>query len=136
MKNGIVIEAKTKKYHLRYRDSLTWAARKNRKNETKPENKLWNEVLRRKQTGYKFIRQKPIDRFVVDFYCSKLSLVIEVDGESHENKKERDKSRDDFLKSCGINTIRFSNKEIIDNLEKVKSKLTNKIKSCPVKGRI
>jgi very-short-patch-repair endonuclease len=136
MKSGIVFEAKTKKYHLRYRDSLIWAARKNRKNETEAEEKLWNEVLRRKQTGYKFVRQKPIDRFVVDFYCSELSLVIEVDGSSHNKKLERDKSRDNFLKVCGIKTIRFTNEEILSEIEKVKSNLINKLKSCPVKGRI
>jgi len=136
MKSGVVFEAKTKKYHLRYRDSLTWAARKNRKNETKAEDKLWNEVLRRKQTGYKFVRQKPIDRFVVDFYCSELCLVIEVDGGSHENKKDRDKARDDFLRVCGIKTIRFTNEEILNNIEKVKNSLINELKSCPVKGRI
>jgi very-short-patch-repair endonuclease len=136
MKSGVVFEAKTKKYHLRYRDSLTWAARKNRKNETKAEEKLWNEVLRRKQTGYKFVRQKPIDRFVVDFYCSELSLAIEVDGGSHKKKKERDKARDDFLRVCGIKTIRFTNEEILGDIKKVKIILINELKSCPVKGRI
>lgn len=123
MKTGVVVEAKTKKYHLRYRDSLTWAARKNRKNETKAEDKLWNDVLRRKQIGYKFVRQKPIDRFVVDFYSSELSLVIEIDGGSHNNKKGRDKARDDFLKSCGIKTIRFTNEEVLDDVEMVKNRL-------------
>ncbi len=126
---------KTKKYHLRYRDSLTWAARKNRKNETEAEDKLWNEVLRRKQIGHKFVRQKPIDRFVVDFYCSELSLAIEVDGNSHDRKLERDKSRDNFLKVCGIKTIRFTNEEILEEIEKVREKLRNELKSCPVKGR-
>lgn len=130
MKSGVVFEAKTKKYHLRYRDSLTWAARKNRKNETEAEEKLWNEVLRRKQTGYKFVRQKPIDRFVVDFYCSELSLVIEVDGGSHEKKKERDKSRDDFLRVCGIKTIRFTNAEILNDIDKVKIKIKEKLFLC------
>ena len=123
MKSGVVVEAKTKKYHLRYRDFLTWAARKNRKTETEAEEKLWNEVLRRKQTGYKFVRQKPIDRFVVDFYCSELSLAIEVDGGSHDRKLERDKSRDNFLKVCGIKTIRFTNEEILNDIEKVKKEL-------------
>lgn len=125
MKSGVVVEAKTKKYHLRYRDSLTWAARKNRKTETEAEEKLWNEVLRRKQTGYKFVRQKPIDRFVVDFYCSELMLAIEVDGNSHDKKLERDKSRDNFLKSCGIKTIRFRNEEILSDIEKVKNRLSS-----------
>jgi very-short-patch-repair endonuclease len=90
MKNDVVIEAKTRKYHLRYRNSLTWAARKNRENETESEKILWNNILRNKKLGYKFTRQKPISRFIADFYCSELSLVIEVDGDSHRSKGERD----------------------------------------------
>jgi very-short-patch-repair endonuclease len=62
MKNGVVVEAKTKKYHLRYRDSLTWAAKINRKKETESEKILWDKLLRKKQLGFKFTRQKPIDK--------------------------------------------------------------------------
>lgn len=92
--------------------------------------------MRRKQTGYKFVRQKPINRFVIDFYCAELSLAIEVDGNSHNNKLERDKSRDNFLNVCGIKTIRFTNEEVLSGIEKIKENLINKLKSCPVKGRI
>ena len=81
MKNGVIAEVKTRKYHLRYRNSLTWAARVNRKKETKSETILWNRLLRKKHLGVKFTRQKPIGRFVADFYCSELSLIIEVDVE-------------------------------------------------------
>jgi very-short-patch-repair endonuclease len=80
MKSGVVFEAKTKKYHLRYRESLTWAAKMNRHSPTKAESKIWYEFLRKRPEGHKFTRQKPLDRFILDFYCSELLLVIEIDG--------------------------------------------------------
>ncbi|MCX6726847.1 MAG: endonuclease domain-containing protein [Candidatus Shapirobacteria bacterium] len=119
MKKDIVIEAKTQKYHLRYRDSLTWAARNNRKKETEAEKLIWNQLLRRKNLGVKFVKQKPIDRFILDFYCSNLCLAIEIDGGSHKVKSGRDNLRDKYLKACGITTLRFTNKEVINNIKEV-----------------
>ena len=55
-------------------------ARKNRKNLTVPERKIRYEILARKQTGYKFLRQHPIGHFITDFYCRELKLIIEIDG--------------------------------------------------------
>ena len=120
MKNGVVVEAKTKRYHLRYRDSLTWAARKNRKKETGCEKIIWNKLLRRKQLGIKFTKQKPIDRFIVDFYCSELCLAVEIDGDSHLVKRGRDILRDKFLRCCGITTLRFSNEDVVNDIDNVK----------------
>jgi very-short-patch-repair endonuclease len=134
MKKDIITEAKTKKYHLRYRDALTWAAKGNRKKETEGEKILWNKLLRKKYLGYKFTRQKPINRFIADFYCSELSLIIEVDGDSHLVKKERDILRDKFLKCCGIRTIRINNEDVLNNIEKVEKEIKEFIKSSPVKG--
>jgi len=134
MKNGVV-EAKTKKYHLKYRDSLTWAAKNNRKNETESKKILWNKLLRKKYLRYKFTRQKPIGRFIADFYCSELSLIIEVDGSSHLIKKERDILRDKYLKCCGIKTLRLNNNDVLNDLEKVEKIIKEFIKICsPVKG--
>jgi very-short-patch-repair endonuclease len=123
MKNGIVVEAKTRKYHLRYRDSLTWAARVNRKKETESEKLLWNRLLRSRKLGYKFTRQKPIDRFVVDFYCSELRLVVEVDGGYHKNRRGIDNSRDEFLGSFGIRTLRVSDADVMNNFEVVEKRI-------------
>lgn len=119
MKNDIVLEVKTKKYHLRYGDYLTWAAKNNRKKEIESEKILWNKLLRKKYLGYKFTRQKPIQRFIADFYCSELSLIIEVDGGSHLIKKETDILRDKYLKCCGIQTLRIDNDDVLNNIEKV-----------------
>jgi len=110
---------------IRYWDDLTFMANKNRKNPTETESKIWNELLSRDKTGFRFVRQKPLHRFIADFYCSKLSLVIEIDGDSHNKKKEADMMRDEFLKRIGINTIRFTNEEILSNIESVKIKLNN-----------
>ena len=68
-----------------YNNNLTELARENRKNQTEAEKRLWIEVLRnKKMDGYKFTRQKPIENYILDFYCSKLKLGIEVDGSSHD----------------------------------------------------
>jgi len=135
MKNGVVFEAKTKKYHIRYWDSLTWAARQNRSKETESEKTLWNRLLRRKKLGYKFTRQKPINRFIADFYCSELSLIIEIDGGSHDSKKGRDFSRDEFLKSCGIKTLRINSDDVINDFEKVERIIKNFVKPLPCQGK-
>lgn len=67
-----------------YDTRLKERARNLRKNQTVPENYIWQKILRNKQFfGYKFTRQKMISGFIVDFYCSELHCVIEIDGESH-----------------------------------------------------
>ncbi len=84
-------------------------------------------MLSRDKTGYRFLRQKPIDRFIIDFYCPKLLLAIEIDGGSHIKKKGRDEHRDKFLKQIGITTIRFTNEEVINNIELVRKKINDLI---------
>ena len=81
-------------------------------------------------------RQKPINRFIVDFYCSELSLVVEVDGGYHNVQKDNDRLRDEFLKKCGITTVRVSDKEVVNDIDKVRKKLKEfVINPCPVKGK-
>lgn len=111
-----------------YLSQLTYVSKTNRNIPTEAEKKLWVEVLRKKQTGHIFLRQKPIFRFIADFYCSKLRLAIEIDGGSHIGKMGRDKNRDKFLKQIGIDTIRFSNKEVINNIDEVKNKILSLVK--------
>ena len=71
--------------------------------------------------GYQFMRQKPIGEFIVDFYCSKLKLAIEIDGQSHgyEKQHEKDKVRDEFLKGLGISVIRFASKQVVHQTRSV-----------------
>src|SRR6266498_3345931 len=88
---------------LPYNKNLVPLARENRKNPTKAELRMWNEVLRMRQFArYKFLRQKPIDNFIVDFYCSELRLVIEIDGDSHADTVEYDEERTKVLERYGL----------------------------------
>jgi very-short-patch-repair endonuclease len=63
------------------------------------------------------LRQKPLLDYVVDFYCDELALVIEIDGESHIGQEEYDKKRSQELGEVGITVIRFTNDEVLQNLE-------------------
>lgn len=106
---------------IRYWNSLTQMANQNRKKPTEAEKKMWDEYLSKDKTGYRFLRQKPIHRFIVDFYCVKLSLAIEIDGDSHDKKKAVDSERDKFLKQIGIKTIRFTNEQVLYDPKYIKS---------------
>ena len=77
--------------------------------------------MRNEQLGVKFRRQHSIGEYIADFYCSKLKLVIEIDGESHFNDEaiEYDSIRTNFFKSLGIEVIRFNNDEVMTNIEGV-----------------
>ena len=109
----------TQRGHNRYLLELRQLARDNRNNPTIAEIKLWNSFLSQRPLGYKFLRQKPLNRFILDFYCAKLLLDIEVDGDSHDNKKNYDNGRDLILASIGIKTARYTNNAIYDNLTSV-----------------
>ena len=94
-------------------------ARQMRHAPTPAENALWQR-LRRKGVGeVGFRRQHPIDRFIVDFYCHKALLVVEVDGSIHDYTVEEDAIRQEFLESLGLRVIRFSNADVLQNLDGV-----------------
>ncbi len=69
--------------------------------------------------GYDFHRQKPIDEYIVDFFCPRLKLIIEIDGESHSEKFEEDRTRQKKLETIGFYFLRFWDSEIKQNLEGV-----------------
>ena len=79
---------------------------------TKAEYVLWQE-LREQKIGYRFRRQVSIDAFIVDFYCHELKLIIEVDGPIHEEQKEYDYEREEYLKNLGYFILRFTNEEVL-----------------------
>ncbi len=97
-----------KTLHISYDRSHISYARANRKDPT-----LWEQVMRNilktKPCWYKFTRQKPLWPYIADFYCSKLLLVIEVDGLCHEDKINYDHTRDNYLGKMCIKTIRYEN---------------------------
>jgi very-short-patch-repair endonuclease len=97
-------------------------AKEMKKDATPSENELW-QAIRNQKLGVKFRRQHVIEQFIVDFYCFELNLVIEVDGEIHEEQKEYDQLRTECLESCGLQVIRFRNEEVLNNIYKVLSEI-------------
>ena len=92
--------------------SLSERARKLRKNSTLSEVIFWNAVKNKQIFGLDFNRQKIIGNYIVDFYCAKLQLVIEIDGSSHDNKQGYDANRNRYLKSLGLDILHFHEQDI------------------------
>lgn len=115
--------------YIPYNPALTEKARENRKNPTPSENKLWFEVLQNKRfADLKFTRQKPLDEYIVDFYCAELMLAIEIDGDSHAEQVDYDNRRTLRLNQLGIEVIRYTNQDVSSNPDGVYSDLHEKIK--------
>ncbi|MBP0018737.1 MAG: endonuclease domain-containing protein [Cyanobacteria bacterium SBLK] len=104
-----------------YNPKLKARARELRKNMTKGERKLWQHLKGKQMRGYDFDRQRPIDQFIVDFYCKALMLAIEIDGSSHnsEEAQERDRDRQYRLESLGIRFLRFQEGEVCEHIDGV-----------------
>lgn len=92
---------------IHYNPKLKALSRELRKKGTLSEALLWNILKGKEIKGYQFMRQKPIGDYIVDFFCSKLKLVIEIDGISHNNKSEYDRIRQQKLESLGLSILRF-----------------------------
>ncbi len=105
--------------YLYYNPALKDKARKLRNNSTLAEVLLWNEIKKKKLKGYDFHRQKPIDNYIVDFFCFKLMLAIEIDGISHATKVEEDEIRQKKLESFGIRFLRFDDYQVKMDMESV-----------------
>jgi len=93
---------------------------------TNPEKKLWEHVKKNQILGMRFISQHPISYYIADFYCHKIKLVIEVDGNSHlsEEAQEYDKGRKAEFEKFGITELRFKNEIIINDIDKVIKEIT------------
>ena len=98
-----------------------------RNNMTAAERKLWYEYLNKHK--YRFLRQKPIGSYIVDFYCPKLKLIIEVDGVTHLSKDEikKDNLRTEILKKYGIKVLRFWNDDVLNGINIICGIIDNKI---------
>jgi very-short-patch-repair endonuclease len=92
-----------------------------RKNLSKAEVILWTKLSRKQMHGYKFRRQYGVDQYVLDFYCPRLKLAIEIDGESHfiPGAEEYDKERQEYIEAYGIKFLRFTNTDVCENLDGV-----------------
>ena len=104
--------------------SLQTLARNLRKHSTLSEVLLWNQLKQKRANGLDFDRQKIIGNYIVDFYCAKLKLVIEVDGCSHDNKYKYDTARHIYLESLGLTVlhiddldIKFRINDVLNNIE-------------------
>ena len=92
---------------------------------------LWAKVRRRQLHRLQFHRQKPIGNYIVDFYCPTVALVIEIDGGQHYKPDgiQRDAVRDDYLKSLGLSVLRFSNADVLSNIDGVIASIIQHIES-------
>jgi very-short-patch-repair endonuclease len=94
-------------------------ARHLRRSQTYAEQIMWNLLKNRRFKGIKFRRQHVLEGFIVDFFCYKTNLIVEIDGDIHLKQKEYDHFREDILRSKGYRLIRFTNDEVVGNLSKV-----------------
>jgi very-short-patch-repair endonuclease len=99
--------------------SIFKLAKELRKSETEAEKILWSKLNKNQILGLQFRRQHPINIFIADFYCVRIKLIIEVDGSIHEivENQEHDIGRAQILNDFGITLIRFSNKQIFDEID-------------------
>jgi len=102
-----------------YNPKFKERARQLRNKSTLSEILLWHFLKGKQIKGYDFHRQKPIDNYIIDFYCPELKLAIEIDGSSHGDKEEYDKYRQKRLESLGVNFLRFSDYHVKHNIEAV-----------------
>ena len=100
-------------------------ARRMRMAQTPAEAALWDRLRGKKLEGLRFRRQHTIDRFVVDFFCSKAKLVVELDGPIHNFHEREDTARQAHLLSHGIRVLRFRNEEVEQSVEEVLDKIAN-----------
>lgn len=109
----------TTDFHLPYNPDLVAKAKALRGNMTPAEKKLWYQYL--KNFKFRVLRQRPIDHFIVDFYCPILKLVIEIDGDSHftDEGQDYDKERTQRLEGYGLKVLRFTNQQVLKCFEDV-----------------
>jgi very-short-patch-repair endonuclease len=102
-------------------DRFKARARALRASQTSAEAKLWQALRNRRLARWKFRRQDPIDKYIVDFVTLDGKLIVEVDGVTHSEPSEiqRDKARSEVLEACGFFIVRVSNTDVYENLEGV-----------------
>ena len=110
---------------LLYNTKLKHRSQELRKNMTDAERLLWSKLRMRQLKGLQFYRQRIIGDYIVDFYCPKANLIIELDGGQHytEEGMAKDKKRDDFLQGSGFKVLRFSDSEALESLDSLLRKV-------------
>jgi very-short-patch-repair endonuclease len=110
---------------LHYSKDLKRVSQRLRRSSTDAEKHLWTRIKGKQIKGLQFYRQKIIERYVVDFYCPKARLVIELDGGQHyeDSMREKDITRDEVLKGLGLTVLRFSDREVLTDTDAVMEKI-------------
>jgi len=100
-----------------------------RRNMTDAEKLLWSKLRMKQLKSIMFSRQKPIGKYIADFYCHKAKMIIEVDGGQHfsEDSIQYDKIRGEFMESMGITVLRFTNNEVMTNIDGVLAEIDSKL---------
>ncbi|MFQ5798159.1 MAG: endonuclease domain-containing protein [Bacteroidota bacterium] len=119
------------KYFLKYPKSSIPRARELRRKMADSERKLWS-VLRRKQLGVHFRKQVPYGPFILDFLSIKAKIVIELDGSQHfgDGALERDAKRDAYLRTQGLTVLRFSDIDVLKNIDGVWQRIHEEVESA------
>src|SRR5215813_8710232 len=101
------------------------AARRLRRDQTDAERVLWFRLRDRRLAGWKFRRQAPIDRYVVDFVCTDAGVIVELDGGQHAERTEQDRARTAILESTGYLVLRFWDNDVLSNTDGVVETILN-----------
>jgi len=114
---------------LPYNGKLKQLSRELRKNMTDAERHLWTKIRMKQLKGYQFYRQKPIGDYIVDFFCPRAKLVIEIDGSQHfsGDMPQYDRTRDEYLSSLGLRVLRFTNTDVLTRIEGVVERIEEEI---------
>ncbi len=110
---------------LSYDKGLKSFSQQLRKTMTDAERKLWSRIRGKQLKNLQFYRQKPIGNYIVDFYCPKAKVVVELDGGQHytEEGKEKDIIRDEYLADEGLQVLRFSDRDVLAKIDSVLEKM-------------
>ena len=100
-----------------------------RKGMTAAETFLWSKIRMKQVKGHWFYRQKPVGEYIADFYCPAAKLVVEVDGGQHftDEMIEYDRERNEYMAGLGLRVLRFTNTEVLTNIEGVLEKIENEL---------
>ncbi len=121
-----------------YPHNITERARQLRQRQTSAEQLLWQRLRRHQLRGLKFKRQHRIGKYIVDFYCAELDLVVELEGAIHEKplQREYDKNRFDDFEIRGLSVLRIRNEQVFESIEEVLNRIvTLSLAPSPTCGR-
>ena len=118
---------------LHYNRNLKQRSRELRENMTDAERRLWAKIRLKQLRGCQFYRQKPIGDYIVDFFCPRAKLVVEVDGSQHVSDEisEYDRIRDEYMSSLGLRVLRFTNTDVLKDVGGVIGRIEGEIEGNP-----